>query len=94
MIDLRSDTVTKPGKKMLEAMMNAKVGDDVYKEDPTVNALEEKIASIFKMQAALFCPSGTMANQIAINVHMIRFVTHIDFTDSMLEEVVKIIKTL
>ena len=69
MIDLRSDTVTKPGKKMLEAMTNAEVGDDVYKEDPTVNALEEKIASMFKMEAALFCPSGTMANQIAINVH-------------------------
>jgi len=69
MIDLRSDTVTKPGKRMLEAMMNAEVGDDVYKEDPTVNALEEKIASMFKMEAALFCASGTMANQIAINVH-------------------------
>ena len=69
MIDLRSDTVTKPGKEMLEAMMNAEVGDDVYKEDPTVNALEEKIAAIFKMEAALFCASGTMANQIAINVH-------------------------
>jgi threonine aldolase len=69
MIDLRSDTVTKPSKKMLEAMMNAKVGDDVYKEDPTVNALEEKIAAMFKMEAALFCASGTMANQIAINVH-------------------------
>ncbi|MCL2154565.1 MAG: aminotransferase class I/II-fold pyridoxal phosphate-dependent enzyme [Leptospirales bacterium] len=69
MIDLRSDTVTRPGKKMLEAMMNAEVGDDVYKEDPTVNALEEKITSIFKMEAALFCPSGTMANQIAINAH-------------------------
>jgi threonine aldolase len=69
MIDLRSDTVKKPGKKMLEAMMNAQVGDDVYKEDPTVNALEEKIAAMFKMEAALFCASGTMANQIAINVH-------------------------
>jgi len=69
MIDLRSDTVTRPGKMMLEAMMNAEVGDDVYKEDPTVNALEEKIAAMFKMEAALFCASGTMANQIAINVH-------------------------
>ena len=69
LIDLRSDTVTKPGKAMLEAMMNAEVGDDVYKEDPTVNALEEKIAAMFKMEAALFCSSGTMANQIAINVH-------------------------
>lgn len=69
MIDLRSDTVTKPGKKMLEAMMNAQVGDDVYKEDPTVNALEEKAASLFGMEGALFCASGTMTNQIAINVH-------------------------
>jgi threonine aldolase len=69
MIDLRSDTVTKPGKKMLEAMMSAEVGDDVYKEDPTVNALEDKIAAMFKMEAALFCSSGTMTNQIAINVH-------------------------
>jgi threonine aldolase len=69
MIDLRSDTVTRPGKEMLEAMMNAQVGDDVYKEDPTVNALEEKAASLFGMEAALFCASGTMTNQIAINVH-------------------------
>jgi threonine aldolase len=69
MIDLRSDTVTKPNKNMLEAMMDAEVGDDVYKEDPTVNALEKKIASMFKMEAALFCSSGTMTNQIAINVH-------------------------
>ena len=69
MIDLRSDTVTKPGKEMLEAMMNAQVGDDVYKEDPTVNALEKKAASLFGMEGALFCASGTMTNQIAINVH-------------------------
>lgn len=69
MIDLRSDTVTKPGKEMLEAMMNAQVGDDVYKEDPTVNALEQKAALLFGMEAALFCASGTMTNQIAINVH-------------------------
>ncbi len=69
MIDLRSDTVTKPGKEMLEAMMNAQVGDDVFKEDPTVNALEHKAASLFGMEAALFCASGTMTNQIAINVH-------------------------
>ena len=69
MIDLRSDTVTKPGKEMLEAMMSAEVGDDVYKEDPTVNALEQKAASLFGMEAALFCASGTMTNQIAINVH-------------------------
>ncbi len=65
-IDLRSDTVTKPTAEMLEAMMAAKVGDDVFGEDPTVNALEEKLASLFDMEAALFCPSGTMSNQIAI----------------------------
>ncbi len=69
MIDLRSDTVTRPGKEMLEAMMNAQVGDDVFKEDPTINALELKAASMFGMEAALFCASGTMTNQIAINVH-------------------------
>ncbi|MBY0542835.1 MAG: threonine aldolase [Sphingobacteriaceae bacterium] len=65
-IDFRSDTVTKPTVGMLDAMMGAKVGDDVFGEDPTVNALEEKIAHIFNMEAALFCPSGTMTNQIAI----------------------------
>jgi len=68
-IDLRSDTVTKPTKAMLEAMMNAPVGDDVFNEEPTVNALEEKAAKLFGMEAALFCPSGTMTNQIAIKVH-------------------------
>lgn len=65
-IDFRSDTVTKPTPGMLEAMMSAKVGDDVFGEDETVNALEEKLASMFNMEAALFCPSGTMSNQIAI----------------------------
>jgi threonine aldolase len=69
MIDLRSDTVTKPGKEMLEVMMKAQVGDDVFKEDPSVNALEQKAAALFGMEAALFCASGTMTNQIAINVH-------------------------
>jgi len=69
MIDLRSDTVTRPGKAMLDAMMSAQVGDDVFKEDPTINALELKAASLFGMEAALFCASGTMTNQIAINVH-------------------------
>lgn len=69
MINLVSDTVTKPTAGMLDAMMQAKVGDDVFKEDPTVNALEEKIAVMFGMEAALFCPSGTMTNQIAIKVH-------------------------
>lgn len=68
-IDLRSDTVTKPSKAMLEAMMSAEVGDDVFNEDPTVIALEQKIAKMFNKEAALFCPSGTMTNQIAIKVH-------------------------
>lgn len=68
-IDLRSDTVTKPTKEMLEVMINAQVGDDVYKEDPSVNALEEKIAHMFGMDTALYFPSGTMANQAAINLH-------------------------
>jgi threonine aldolase len=68
-IDLRSDTVTKPTKAMMEAMMNAKVGDDVFGEDPTVIALEEKAAALFGKEAGLFCPSGTMTNQIAIKAH-------------------------
>lgn len=68
-IDLRSDTVTKPTAEMLEAMMQAKVGDDVYKEDQTVNILEEKIAKLFGKEKALFFPSGTMANQTAIKLH-------------------------
>lgn len=65
-VDLRSDTVTKPTTGMLDAMFSAKVGDDVFNEDETVNALQEKIASMFGMEDALFCPSGTMTNQIAI----------------------------
>src|SRR5690606_23869099 len=69
LIDLRSDTVTKPTKGMLKAMMNAQVGDDVYKEDPTVNALEERIADMFGKDKALFFPTGTMANQTAIKLH-------------------------
>jgi len=69
MIDLRSDTVTKPTPAMLEAMLKAKVGDDVFGEDPTINYLEEKTASMFGMEAALYCPSGTMTNQIAIKCH-------------------------
>jgi threonine aldolase len=68
-VDLRSDTVTKPSKAMLEAMFNAEVGDDVFGEEPTVNALEEKAAKLFGKESALFCPSGTMTNQIAIKVH-------------------------
>lgn len=69
MIDLRSDTVTKPSAGMLSAMMQAEVGDDVFNEDPTVIKLETYTASLFGKEAALFCPSGTMTNQIAINVH-------------------------
>src|ERR1700712_3547831 len=68
-IDLRSDTVTRPGKAMLEAMMSAEVGDDVFNEDPTVIELETYAANLFGKEAALFCPSGTMTNQIAIKVH-------------------------
>jgi threonine aldolase len=68
-IDLRSDTVTKPTPGMLNAMLNAKVGDDVFYEDPTVTALEEKSAKMFGHEAGVFCPSGTMTNQIAIKVH-------------------------
>jgi threonine aldolase len=64
--DFRSDTVTVPTPGMLSAMMSAKVGDDVYGEDETVKALEHKLAAMFKMEAGLFCPSGTMTNQIAI----------------------------
>ncbi len=68
-IDLRSDTVTKPTPPMMEAMFEAHVGDDVFGEDPTINALEEKAAHMFGMEAALFVPSGTMSNQIAIKIH-------------------------
>jgi len=69
MIDFRSDTVTRPVPGMREAMMTAPLGDDVFGEDPTVNALEAKAARLFGMEAGLFCASGTMTNQIAINVH-------------------------
>lgn len=65
-IDLRSDTVTRPTKGMLEAMFSAQVGDDVFEEDPTVNQLEAKAAKLFGKEAGLFCPSGTMTNQIAM----------------------------
>ena len=68
-IDYRSDTVTKPTPDMLEAMMQAKVGDDVFGDDPSINELQELSANIFGMEAALFCPSGTMTNQIAIKCH-------------------------
>lgn len=68
-IDFRSDTVTKPTPGMMEAMMKARVGDDVFGEDPSINELEQITADMFGMQAALFCPSGTMTNQIAIKCH-------------------------
>ena len=68
MIDLRSDTVTRPSAAMLEAMVSAPVGDDVFGEDPTVNRLEERVSSLFGMEAGLFVPSGTMSNQLAIHV--------------------------
>lgn len=69
MIDLRSDTVTKPTQGMLAAMMQAEVGDDVYKEDPTVNELEARMAAMFGKPEALFFPTGSMANQAAIKLH-------------------------
>jgi threonine aldolase len=69
MIDYRSDTFTKPVPLMLEAMFKADVGDDVFGEDPTVNQLEALTADMFGMEAALFCPSGTMTNQVAIKCH-------------------------
>src|SRR5690606_23369997 len=68
-LDLRSDTLTKPSQGMLQAIMDAKVGDDVYKEDPTVNELEEKLAKMFGKDEALFFPTGSMANQAAIKMH-------------------------
>lgn len=67
-IDLRSDTLTKPSEGMRKAMYEAEVGDDVFKEDPTVNSLEEYTAELLGKEAALFVPSGTMANQICLNV--------------------------
>lgn len=70
-IDLRSDTVTKPSPEMLEAMLSAPLGDDVFMEDPTVIELESKLASMFGKEAGLFCPSGTMTNQIAIRMHTV-----------------------
>ena len=68
-IDLRSDTVTKPTKGMLNAILIAEVGDDVYKEDPSVNALEMRLANMFGMEEALFFPTGSMANQAALKLH-------------------------
>ena len=68
LIDLRSDTVTKPSDGMREAMAKALVGDDVYGEDPTINSLEERVAKLFGKEAALFCPSGSLANQLSIRM--------------------------
>src|SRR5438309_1068097 len=68
-VDLRSDTVTRPTREMRRAMAEAEVGDDVYREDPTARALEEQAAAILGKEAALFVPSGTMANQIAMMIH-------------------------
>ena len=68
-INLISDTITIPSKGMLKAMMNAKVGDDIFKDDPTINLLEKTIAEMFGMEAALFFPTGTMSNQAAIKYH-------------------------
>ncbi len=69
LIDLRSDTVTRPTPAMRRAMADAEVGDDVYGEDPTLNRLEERVAEVFAREAALFVPSGTMGNQICVKVH-------------------------
>lgn len=68
-IDLRSDTVTRPSKEMLDYMMHTPVGDDVFNEDPSINELEKYAATMFGKEAALYCPSGTMTNQIAIKLH-------------------------
>ena len=69
MIDLRSDTVTHPTDSMRKAMSTAEVGDDVYSEDPTINLLEERAAELMEREAAVFVPTGTMGNQIAIHLH-------------------------
>ena len=67
MIDLRSDTVTKPSAAMLDAMVNSPVGDDVYGDDPTMNALEEHVASMFGKEAGIFTPTGSLSNQLGIS---------------------------
>src|SRR3954467_9951644 len=68
-VDLRSDTVTRPTPEMRRAMFEAEVGDDVYAEDPTINRLEQRAAELFAREAAIFVPTGTMGNQIAIKLH-------------------------
>ena len=70
-IDLRSDTVTRPTSGMRAAMAAAEVGDDVFGDDPTVRRLEERVAELLGKEAAIYVPSGTMSNQIAVNVHML-----------------------
>ena len=70
-IDFRSDTVTQPTKAMRDAMINAPVGDDVLGDDPTVIALQDRMASMFDKEAALFVPSGTMSNAIALRTHTV-----------------------
>ena len=65
-IDLRSDTVTRPSQGMRDAIASAEVGDDVYSDDPTVNSLEERVAALFGMEAGLFSPTGSLANQLLI----------------------------
>lgn len=69
-IDYRSDTVTRPSQKMREFMAKAKVGDDVYRDDPTVNQLQQEYAKLFGKEAALFVPSGTMSNLISMMIHV------------------------
>ena len=71
-IDLRSDTVTWPTEEMRKAMLNAEVGDDVYGDDPTVKRLEKIAAQVIKKEAALFVPTGTMGNQLAVFTHISR----------------------
>src|SRR3954463_457994 len=68
-VDLRSDTVTRPTPEMRRAMFEAEVGDDVYGEDPTINRLEQRAAELFAREAAIFVPTGSMGNQIAIKIH-------------------------
>ena len=69
-VDLRSDTLTRPGAAMREAMATAEVGDDVYGEDPTLRALEERVAELLGHEAGLFTPSGSMANQLGVRLHV------------------------
>ena len=69
MIDLRSDTVTRPSIGMREAMFDAEVGDDVFGEDPSIKKLQEKVAELLGKEAALFVPSGVMANQLGVLIH-------------------------